>query len=71
LHKVNFFKTNFVAEFLTSLSKFNESCDFRVKAAKLSPQNYQFVTSAAMALKTLGRDEEAQMWNEKVDYNFS
>lgn len=54
------------AEFLTSISRHEEACESRVRAAELSPNDYQLVTAAATALRMLDRKHEAEKWYRQV-----
>lgn len=54
------------AEFLSSMSRHEEACGSRVRAAELSPNDYQLVTAAATALRMLDRVQEAEQWYRQV-----
>lgn len=54
------------AEFLTSISRHEEACESRVRAAELSPNDYQLVTAAATSLRMLDRKHESEKWYRQV-----
>jgi protein O-mannosyl-transferase len=60
----------FAAEFLAMVSRDEEACDHRVKAAELSSKDYSLVVSAATALRLLDRKEEAETWYRQVRTKF-
>lgn len=59
----------YAAEFLASISRHEESCAARLKAAELSPNDYQLVTSLATALRQLDRKHDAEKWYLQVSFN--
>lgn len=54
------------AEFLTSIARHDEACSSRVRAAELSPNNYNLVMAAATSLRWRDRKEEAEKWYRQV-----
>lgn len=54
------------AEFLSSVSRHEEACESRIRAADLSPNDYSLVVSAATALRMLDRKVEAEKWYRQV-----
>lgn len=54
------------AEFLSSVSRHEEACESRIRAADLSPNDYSLVVSAATALRMLDRKAEAEKWYRQV-----
>ncbi|CAG9801583.1 unnamed protein product [Chironomus riparius] len=50
------------AEFLASIGRHEEACKSRVKAAELSPNNYNLVMAAATSLRWRDRKEDALKW---------
>ncbi|KAG5677610.1 hypothetical protein PVAND_007354 [Polypedilum vanderplanki] len=50
------------AEFLTSIARHDEACRSRVRAAELSPSNYNLVMAAASALRSRDKKVEAEKW---------
>jgi protein O-mannosyl-transferase len=58
---------SFVAEFLAMVSRDEEACEHRVKAAELASKDYSLVVSAATALRLLDRKEEAEQWYRQVN----
>lgn len=61
-----FFCSLRVAEFLNSMSRHEESCAQRIKAAELSPNDYSLAVAAATALRLLDRKNEAEKWYRTV-----
>lgn len=55
-----------IAEFLTSIGRYEEACIARMRATELSPNDYQLVTAAATALRILDRKDEAEKWYRQV-----
>ena len=56
----------FSAEFLSSMSRNEEACEQRIKAAELSPNDYSLAVAAATALRLLDRKNEAEKWYRTV-----
>uniref|UniRef100_A0A1B0DFN0 Uncharacterized protein n=1 Tax=Phlebotomus papatasi TaxID=29031 RepID=A0A1B0DFN0_PHLPP len=50
------------AEFLNAMSRHEEACEMRIRAAELSPNDYTLVVTAATALRLLDRKVEAEKW---------
>lgn len=51
---------------MSTLSRHEEACNSRVRAAELSPNDYSLVVSAATALRMLDRKSEAEKWYRQV-----
>ena len=56
-------------EFLSTLSRHEEACESRVRAAELSPNDYSLSVSAATALRMLDKKTEAEKWYRQVNGN--
>lgn len=56
----------FSAEFLSSMSRNEEACEQRIKAAELSPNDYSLAVAAATSLRMLDRKTEAEKWYRTV-----
>ena len=54
------------AEFLASVGRHEEACRSRVRAAELSPNNYNLVMAAATSLRWRDRKEDALKWYRQV-----
>lgn len=54
------------AEFLMSVGRHEEACRSRVRAAELSPNNYNLVMAAATSLRWRDRKEDALKWYRQV-----
>lgn len=61
---------DFAAEFLSSMSRQEEACEQRIKAAELSPSDYSLAVAAATALRLLDRKNEAEKWYRTVRIYF-
>lgn len=55
-----------LAEFLTSQSRNAEAVSYRVRAARLAPNDYSLVVAAATALRLMDRKAEAEVLYRKV-----
>lgn len=55
---------------MSSVSRNEESCEQRLHAANLSPNDYSLVVSAATALRLLDRKVEAELWYRMVSILF-
>lgn len=55
-----------LAEFLDSVSRNEEACEQRIRAAELSPNDYSLAVGAATALRLLDRKTEAEKWYRVV-----
>ena len=58
------------AEFLASVGRHEEACKSRVRAAELSPNNYNLVMAAATSLRWRDRKEDALKWYRQVKKKF-
>lgn len=65
----NFFLLK-IAEFLSSMSRHEEACEQRIRAAELSPSDYSLAVAAATALRLLDRKNEAEKWYRTVNKKF-
>lgn len=63
---ITYFPLNFAAEFLSAMSRNEEACEQRIKAAELSPNDYSLAVAAATALRLLDRKNEAEKWYRTV-----
>lgn len=48
------------------MSRNEEACEQRIKAAELSPNDYSLTVAAATALRLLDRKNEAEKWYRTV-----
>lgn len=48
------------------MSRNEEACEQRIKAAELSPTDYSLAVAAATALRLLDRKHEAELWYRTV-----
>ena len=48
------------------MSRQEEACEQRIKAAELSPSDYSLAVAAATALRLLDRKNEAEKWYRTV-----
>lgn len=50
------------------MSRHEEACESRMRAAEIAPNDYQLVTAAATALRMLDRVQEAERWYRQVSH---